>query len=81
LRIENMEMNICLEKKKRVKINPPSFFFAHLLLGEVFLTALLAALTGFPPTFAMFEFLGTGIREGAGGVLIDLSTFSIFNYF
>jgi len=76
-----MEMDIRLGKKKRVKIAPLSFFIAHLLLGEVFLTALLAAVTGFPAIFAMFAFLGTGIREGAGGILIVLSTFSIINYF
>jgi len=76
-----MEYNAFLEKKKRMEINPSSFFIAHLLLGVVFLTALLAAVTGFPAIFAMFAFLGTGIREGAGGTLIDLSTFSIIKYF
>jgi len=64
-----------------MEINPSSFFIVHLLLGEVFLTAFFAAFTGFPVIFAVFKFLGTGIREGAGGVLIDLSTFSIIKYF
>ena len=70
-----------LKRKKRMEKYPSSFFVVHLLLGEVFLTALLAVLTGFPTVLVMFEFLGTGMRDGAGGVLIDLSIFSIIKYF
>jgi len=76
----NMGMNICLEKKKRVEIDPPSFFIAHLLLGEVFLTALLVAITSVPTFSSIFAFPGASIiREGAGGILIVLSTFSNAN--